>query len=131
MAPGSLAPVPRSSRHPLLKAVEPVADAVGAEIVPPSRMRAGDVELTWEGEVVGGFRVASLDGALERMIGTVEREVGTPAAEMDREQKQDFVRRLDELGAFTLRRSVEDVAEVLGVSRFTVYNYLNAIAQGS
>ena len=41
-----------------------------------------------------------------------------PHGELDREQKQEFVRRLDELGAFTLRRSVEDVAEVLGVSRF-------------
>ena len=31
---------------------------------------------------------------------------------------------LNEWGAFTLRKSVEDVAEALGVSRFTVYNYL-------
>jgi predicted transcriptional regulator YheO len=64
------------------------------------------------------------------MIAAVERELGQPAGELDREQKQEFVRRLDELGAFTLRRSVEDVAEVLGVSRFTVYNYLNALQQG-
>jgi len=32
---------------------------------------------------------------------------------------------LNEAGAFQLRKSVEQVAEVLGVSRFTVYNYLN------
>ncbi len=32
----------------------------------------------------------------------------------------------DERGAFAYRRSVEDVADSLGVSRFTVYNYLNA-----
>jgi predicted transcriptional regulator YheO len=31
------------------------------------------------------------------------------------------------LGAFMLRRSVEDVADALGVSRITVYNYLNAM----
>ena len=93
-------------------------------------VRPGDIELRWEGELVGGFRPASLDGALDRMIAAVERELGRPAGELDREQKQEFVRRLDELGAFTLRRSVEDVAEVLGVSRFTVYNYLNALQQG-
>ena len=34
---------------------------------------------------------------------------------------------LDERGAFTLRRAVEDVADAMGVSRITVYNYLNAI----
>jgi len=109
--------------------VQPVADAVGAEVVGPTQVRPGDVELRWEGEVVGGFRPASLDGALDRMIAAVERELGHPAGDLSREQKQEFVRRLEELGAFTLRRSVEDVAEVLGVSRFTVYNYLNALQQ--
>ena len=34
---------------------------------------------------------------------------------------------LDEKGAFILRRAVEDVADAMGVSRITVYNYLNAI----
>ena len=34
---------------------------------------------------------------------------------------------LDQRGAFTLRRAVEDVADALAVSRITVYNYLNAI----
>jgi hypothetical protein len=125
----SLSPVARTPRHPLLDAVQPVADALGAEIVPASRVRAGDIELRWEGELVGGVRPASLDGALDRMIAAVERDLGGAAGELDREQKQEFVRRLDELGAFTLRRSVEDVAEVLGVSRFTVYNYLNALQQ--
>ena len=110
--------------------MQPVAEAVGAEVVSATRVRPGDIELTWEGELVGGFRPASLDGALDRMIVAVERELGRPAGDLDREQKQEFVRRLDELGAFTLRRSVEDVAEVLGVSRFTVYNYLNALQQG-
>ena len=110
--------------------MQPVAAAVGAEVVSAAQVRPGDIELTWEGELVGGFRPASLDGALDRMIVAVERELGRPAGDLDREQKQEFVRRLDELGAFTLRRSVEDVAEVLGVSRFTVYNYLNALQQG-
>ena len=36
---------------------------------------------------------------------------------------------LDERGAFQLRKSVEEVADALGVSRFTVYNYLNAGAR--
>jgi predicted transcriptional regulator YheO len=34
---------------------------------------------------------------------------------------------LDQRGAFTLRRAVEDVADATGVSRITVYNYLNAL----
>ncbi|HAZ33053.1 MAG TPA: transcriptional regulator, partial [Acidimicrobiaceae bacterium] len=46
---------------------------------------------------------------------------------MSREDKQRAVRLLDERGAFTLRRAVEDLADAMGVSRITVYNYLNAI----
>ena len=42
-----------------------------------------------------------------------------------REDKQRAVARLHDLGAFNLRKSVEDVATALGVSRFTVYNYLD------
>jgi uncharacterized protein YqgV (UPF0045/DUF77 family) len=68
-----------------------------------------------------------LRGALERLIGFVERELGSRLSELDREGKQRAVRLLDEAGAFTLRRSVEDVADALGVSRITVYNYLNAL----
>ena len=32
---------------------------------------------------------------------------------------------MEESGAFAYRRSVETVAAALGVSRFTIYNYLN------
>ena len=32
---------------------------------------------------------------------------------------------LEESGAFSYRKSVEAVAAALGISRFTVYNYLN------
>ena len=34
---------------------------------------------------------------------------------------------LDERGAFQLRKAIEDVAAMMGVSRITIYNYLNAI----
>jgi predicted transcriptional regulator YheO len=35
------------------------------------------------------------------------------------------VRTLEARGAFSVRHGVETVAGALGVSRFTVYNYLN------
>jgi predicted transcriptional regulator YheO len=57
----------------------------------------------------------------------VEDELGGRLPNLSREQKQRAVRLLDDRGAFLLRRSVEDVADALGVSRITVYNYLSAI----
>ena len=44
---------------------------------------------------------------------------------LDRPAKQRAVRVLEERGAFEFRKSAEIVAEALGVTRFTVYNYLN------
>ena len=57
----------------------------------------------------------------------VERELGAPLPTLSREDKQRAIRLLDERGAFILRRAVEDVADAMGVSRITVYNYLNAL----
>ena len=115
-----------STRHPLLTALAPVAERLGATLVPASRVSAGDVPLQWEGELVGGLRLPGVHGTLDRMIAAVEAELGAPLAELSREDKQRAVRLLDDWGAFQLRRSVEEVADALAVSRFTVYNYLNA-----
>ncbi len=112
--------------HPLLEAVKPVAEAVGGELVEPGGLAEGDIPLVWEGELVGGFRVPGLHGALQRMLHALEKEAGRPLAELSREEKQRAVHQLDLAGAFTLRRAVEEVADALGISRFTVYNYLNS-----
>jgi hypothetical protein len=114
------------SRHPLLVALEPGAAELGATLVPASRVADGDIPLRWEGEVVGGLRLPGVHGTLDRMIAGVESQLGARLADLSREDKQRAVRMLDERGAFQLRRSVEEVADALGVSRFTVYNYLNA-----
>lgn len=108
-------------------ALEPVADALGATLVTSSRVRGGDIPLEWEGEVVGGLRLPGVHGALDRMIASVERELGARLADLSRVDKQRAVHLLNERGAFRLRKAVEEVADALGVSRFTVYNYLNAV----
>jgi hypothetical protein len=113
--------------HPLLRAIKPVIDAVGARLVPASQQEASDVPLVWNGEVIAAVRMPPLHGALDRLIDTVETELGGPLPSLSREDKQLAVRLLDERGAFILRRAVEDVADAMGVSRITVYNYLNAI----
>jgi len=116
--------------HPLLDAVAQIADALGGTVVEREELGPGDIPLTWEGDVVGGFRPATeLHGALERLIAAVERELGCRLGELSREDKQRAVRLLDDRGAFTLRKAVEDVADAMGVSRFTVYNYLNSGAR--
>jgi HTH domain len=70
--------------------------------------------------------ISHLDTALDDLIAQGESYQGTKVGEMSRVQKQDLVRFLDERGAFALRKAVERVADILSVSRFTVYNYLDS-----
>ncbi len=118
---------PGGPTHPLLAAVQPVVEAVGASFVAATDIEPSDVPLVWEGRVVGAVRMPPLHGALDRLIDAVEAELGGRLPDLGREDKQRAVRLLDERGAFTLRRAVELVADAMGVSRITVYNYLNAI----
>jgi hypothetical protein len=86
-----------------------------------------DESPAWEGVVIGGVRLPALHGVLNQIIESVERELGSSLKDLSRNDKQTAIRLLDERGAFILRRAVEDVADAMGVSRITVYNYLNAL----
>jgi len=111
--------------HPLLDAVRPLADAIGAKVVETRELTPTDVPLEWRGKAVGGVRLAYDVRDISWYVDQVEREVGSSLVDLDRVGKQRAVKALNEMGAFQLRHSVEQVAEMLGVSRFTVYNYLN------
>jgi hypothetical protein len=78
---------------------------------------------------VVGRSFTRVDQALTELIAECESEIGRPLEEMSRAEKRQVVRFLDERGAFALRKSVETVADALGVSRFTVYNYLESSRQ--
>jgi selenocysteine lyase/cysteine desulfurase/predicted transcriptional regulator YheO len=65
---------------------------------------------------------------LQRLL--VERAVegvGVPVELMKKQHKSQVVRVLDEAGLFLIRDSVDYLAGVLGVTRYTIYNYLNEI----
>ena len=109
---------------PRQKALLPLADILGIEILDKDEISESDLPLIWEGEVIGGVRRHNLNGALTRLLSAVEIEMNLKVKDMDRIQKQQAVALLNEWGAFNLRKSVESVAEALEVSRFTVYNYL-------
>ena len=115
------------SDHPLLEAVRPLVEAMGAEIIDPNGSDGDHIPLEWEGRLVGAVRVPTLHDALDHLVTQVEAELGGRLAELGRVDKQVAVRLLDERGAFRLRRSINEVADVMGVSRITIYNYLNSI----
>ncbi|GAA2098829.1 helix-turn-helix domain-containing protein [Streptomyces albiaxialis] len=105
--------------------MKPLVDAMGGEMVAPDEARGDDVVLAWEGEDVVAVRLPHLSDSLDHILAELERRHGVPLAELDRRTKQSVVRILETRGAFSVRHGVETVAAALGVSRFTVYNYLN------
>ena len=114
--------------------VRPLLDAIGASLVDrDGAVLAGRAEVTserevplmWEGRLVGLVRLPGLQDALGQLVDDVESQLGAPLHQLDRRDKQRAVQLLDRRGAFVLRKAVDEVAELLGVSRFTVYNYLN------
>jgi DNA binding protein with HTH domain len=126
--------------HPLLVALGPLLTRLDAALVVPEDAGPADVPLVWDGETLAAVRLpagppgepessAPAEGGvvadLDTLLEEVARELGGPLAELSRADKQHAVRILEERGAFQYRRSAEGVAEALGVTRFTVYNYLN------
>ncbi|MFD3658334.1 helix-turn-helix domain-containing protein [Streptomyces sp. NPDC058620] len=111
--------------HPLVSAVKPLVDAMGAELLAPGQAADDDVVLAWEGEDVIAVRLPQLSDSLDHILAAMERRHGMPLCDLDRKTKQSVVRTLEARGAFSVRHGVETVAGALGVSRFTVYNYLN------
>lgn len=107
--------------------LQPLMSAMGAKFLDAETAQPSDIVLKLGDQVLGAVRLPALHGALDRVIESVERELGGKLNELARDRKQTAIRLLDERGAFILRRSVEDIADAMGVSRITVYNYLNAL----
>ncbi|MEU6465513.1 helix-turn-helix domain-containing protein [Streptomyces sp. NPDC046976] len=114
-----------TGEQPFIAAVKPLVDAMGGTMVPPDEAGPEDVVLAWEGSDVVAVRLPQLADSLDHILAAMERREGRPLSDLDRRAKQEVVRILEARGAFAVRHGVETVASALGVSRFTVYNYLN------
>ena len=61
------------------------------------------------------------------MVAKILKEMGKTPAAMSRDEKMEVVKRLEERGAFLVKRSAEQVAEALDLSRYTIFSYLKEI----
>lgn len=112
-----------------LAAVRPLVRAMGGHVVAPEHIAAATTPLVWKGRVVGGLHrpgPSDLRDGLANLMAQIEAELGGRLGELSRVDKQRAVRLLDERGAFAVRNAVDEVADAMGVSRVTVYNYLNS-----
>ncbi len=113
-------------RRRLEAAIAPLVAAVGGSIVDVDDVVDGDITIEWDETTVLGVRLEEIV-SLDRLIDAAEEQMSAPLGELDRAERLNAIRLLDQRGAFNVRRSIDEVANAMGVSRITVYNYLNEV----
>lgn len=73
---------------------------------------------------------SAVNETLDAMIDEAIHHAGKLVEHMDKDGKVGVVRYLEARGVFLIRRAVDQIARRLGVSRYTVYNYLNEVRSG-
>ena len=66
-----------------------------------------------------------VNSILDELISQASDLIGIPAALMTKEDKIRFINYLNDAGAFLITRSGDKVSEFLGISKYTLYNYVN------
>jgi predicted transcriptional regulator YheO len=80
-----------------------------------------------EAEVAEPVAPPSIDSLVEEIIEDGIRATGKPVAAMTKDDKMEAVGHMSRRGLFLIRASVDMAAASLGVSRFTIYNYLDEL----
>ena len=71
--------------------------------------------------------VSDVNQLLEYLLQEGQKMIGKPALIMTKEEKMRFLKYLNGKGAFLITKSGERVQEFLGISKYTMYSYLEAI----
>ena len=77
-----------------------------------------------------GFQDAFLSDAPEMLESILERAIGVtgkPVTQMSKGDRMRVVQMLDDAGMLEFRKAIPTVAQYLGVTRFTIHNYLNEL----
>ena len=73
------------------------------------------------------FFARDISEVMETIVSSELKLMAKPVAYMQKEDKLAIVDRLEDKGIFDVKGSVEYVAERLGVTNFTIYNYLKEV----
>ncbi|MBT2738963.1 transcriptional regulator [Bacillus sp. ISL-7] len=73
--------------------------------------------------------IENVEGIVDQLIQQIIQNSVTPV--MKRHEKIELIRFMDEKGIFLMKGSIEKVASLLGISKVTVYSYLDEIKNKS
>lgn len=84
-------------------------------------------DLIKTGPEFGDVLIASIGVSIDEICKECIDELGIPISFLKKEDKYRLVEMLYKRSAFTIQGSVPSIADKLGISRYTVYNYLREI----
>jgi predicted transcriptional regulator YheO len=73
------------------------------------------------------FFASDVKQLLEYFISEGQRLVGKPIVLMDRNERLQFLKYLDDAGAFLITKSSERIIQLMGISKGTLYSYLEIL----
>ncbi len=66
-----------------------------------------------------------INDVLKEVVQTKIDDIGKPVAYLNKDEKVKIVNQLDGQGVFLIKGAIDYVADILCVSRYTIYNYLD------
>ena len=71
-------------------------------------------------------RIINVNNVLDELVEQSVALVGKPVALMNKDDKIKAIRFLNESGAFLVTKSGDKVAKYFGISKYTLYSYIDA-----
>ncbi len=68
---------------------------------------------------------SDINSVLENLIFEASTQIGVPYSEMTKENRIEFIRFLDQRGAFLVTKAGDRICSLLGISKYTMYSYLD------
>lgn len=90
----------------------------------------GDLLSTQDKEQTEPERIINVNHVLDELIEQSVALVGKPVALMNKDDKVRAIRFLNESGAFLVTKSGDKVAKYFGISKYTLYSYIDANKDG-
>jgi predicted transcriptional regulator YheO len=73
------------------------------------------------------FFAHDVGSLLDYMISQISLQFGKPLKDLNKAERLEFIRALDEHGAFRISKAGDKVCETLGISKYTLYSDLDRI----
>ena len=89
----------------------------------------GDLISTRDPQPSGPEKIVKINDLLEELINQSVALVGKPVALMNKEDKMRAIQFLSRSGAFLVTKSGDKIAKYFGISKYTLYSYIDAKQQ--